>query len=79
MVKNLVEINCSVLGNYEMQEASALEEVIKTDEILSYADKYIGNGKGKLKDGMVSNNGSKECLPLIVFFRPVSIKKWNKQ
>lgn len=50
-VKDLIEVNCSVLGNYETQEVSAIEEVIGTDEILSYRDKYEGGGKAK---GMAS-------------------------
>ena len=48
-VKNLVEVNCSVLGNYSYQEASVIEEVTSDDEFLTYADKYIGGSKGKLK------------------------------
>ncbi len=49
-VTNLREINCSVLGNFVEQEVSVLEEPIKNDEILSYKDKYMGNGakSGKL-------------------------------
>ena len=56
MVDNLVEVNCSVLGNYESQETSVLEEVISGNDFLTYKDKYIGNGKGKCK-------GSKKVLP----------------
>ncbi len=48
-VKNLVEVNCSVLGNYSYQETSVIEEVTSDDEFLTYADKYIGGSKGKLK------------------------------
>ena len=48
-VKNLVEVNCSVLGNYSHQEASVIEEVTSDEEFLTYADKYIGGSKGKLK------------------------------
>ena len=48
-VQNLVEVNCSVLGNYSHQEASVIEEVTSDDEFLTYADKYIGGSKGKLK------------------------------
>lgn len=48
-VKNLVEVNCSVLGNYSHQETSVIEEVTSDDEFLTYADKYIGGSKGKLK------------------------------
>lgn len=44
-IKNLKEINCSVVGDYEFAEASECEEPIKTDEILSFNDKYISGGK----------------------------------
>lgn len=44
-IKNLKEINCSVVGDYEHAEASECEEPIKTDEILSFNDKYISGGK----------------------------------
>ena len=46
-VENLIEVNCSVLGNYENQETSTLEEVMSTEEFLTYADKYIGSSKTK--------------------------------
>ncbi|MDD3048389.1 MAG: D-alanine--D-alanine ligase [Bacilli bacterium] len=55
VVSNLKEVNCSVLGNYEYQQTSEIEEVISNDDYLSYRDKYLGNGKGKSK-GMVSTN-----------------------
>lgn len=44
-VENLVEVNSSVLGNYEMQRVSPLEEVMGLDEILSFTDKYLSNAK----------------------------------
>lgn len=46
-VENLLEVNASVLGNYEYQRVSPLEEVMGLDEILSYADKYLSNSKTK--------------------------------
>ncbi len=45
MVQNLQEINCSVLGDADDYEMSVLEEPVKSDEILSYRDKYMGGGK----------------------------------
>lgn len=56
VVENLVEVNCSVLGNYEEQEASELEEVMGADEFLSYRDKYLGNSKKTGSKGMASTN-----------------------
>jgi D-alanine-D-alanine ligase len=55
-VDNLLEVNCSVLGNYEYQQTSAIEEVMSTEEFLTYKDKYIGNKKGGKSKGMVSTD-----------------------
>ena len=59
LVEQLKEINCSVLGNYYECEASVCEAPIRSGEILSYADKYLGGGKGskgavKQSEGMRS-------------------------
>ena len=43
----MVEVNASVLGNYEHQKVSVLEEVMTSEEFLTYADKYIGGNKTK--------------------------------
>ena len=50
-IRALREINCSVLGDVEEAYASACEEPISSDEILSYSEKYMGESKGK---GMAS-------------------------
>lgn len=46
-VEDLKEINCSVIGNLTETEPSICEEPFFSDEILSYTDKYIGDGKSK--------------------------------
>ena len=46
MVEELQEINCSVLGDCDEYQPSVLEEPIKSGEILSYEDKYMGGTKG---------------------------------
>lgn len=46
MVDNLKEINCSVLGDCDDYQTSVCEEPIKSGEILSYTDKYMGGTKG---------------------------------
>lgn len=64
LVEDLMEVNISVLGNYENQQVSAIEQVIPTKDFLTYEDKYIGGGKSKGKlggkfktsKGMVSAN-----------------------
>lgn len=58
VIQNMVEVNCSVLGNYENQQVGVLEEVMGSDEILSYQDKYLGSGKTKGVKG-VKSTGSK--------------------
>jgi len=55
-VENLIEVNASVIGNYESQEVSVLEEVMGVDEFLSYRDKYLGGGKKTGSKGMASTN-----------------------
>ncbi len=67
-VQNLKEINCSVLGDYESAEASECEEPVSSDKILTFAEKYIGDGsakgaKGGVKGGAKSG-GSKGMATL---------------
>lgn len=44
-IMNLKEINCSVLGDCEEAFASECEQPAKSDEMLTYDDKYNGGGK----------------------------------
>ncbi len=46
-ITKLREINCAVLGDDSHAEASECEEPLHTADILSYADKYEGNGGAK--------------------------------
>lgn len=55
-IPNLVEVNCSVYGDYSHPQASVIEEVMGSDEFLSYQDKYSGGSKGTKSKGMVSTN-----------------------
>ncbi len=59
VVKPMVELNCSVLGDGANARASVIEQVgsVSGDELLSYKDKYQGGGKGS--KGMKS--GSKDA------------------
>jgi len=50
-IKDCIEINVSVLGSHTQAQASVPEQPIKSDEFLSYADKYERGGK---KSGMAS-------------------------
>ena len=51
-ITNLREINCAVLGDENEAEASECEEPLHSEEILSYKDKYMSNGKGGGSKGM---------------------------
>jgi D-alanine-D-alanine ligase len=61
MIEPLREINCSVLGSVDDHATSVCEEPVHSDEILSYADKYMpGNGsKGSTK---ISETGAKGAV-----------------
>ena len=59
VVQNLTEVNISVLGNYQKQSLSVIEEVGSKNSFLTYEDKYIGGGKGPSK-GMAS---AKRIIP----------------
>lgn len=68
-IKNLKEINCSVVGDYEFAKASECEEPVKTDEILSYKDKYISGGK---------KGGASKSMNASVLKLPADIDKKTK-
>lgn len=57
VVKNLKEVNIAVMGNYEFQKVSEIEEVLSSHKFLTFNDKYIGSGKGKLKGAKSSSKG----------------------
>lgn len=54
LIERLKEINCSVLGNYFHCQASVCEAPVRSGEILSYEDKYLGGGKTERSQGMHS-------------------------
>ncbi len=45
VVSNLIEVNISVLGNYENMNLSEIEQVMTDNDLLTYEDKYIGGKK----------------------------------
>lgn len=55
-IKNLKEINCSVVGDVDEAEASECEQPVNNDKILSYDEKYLGNKKGGASKGMASTS-----------------------
>lgn len=62
-VQNLIEVNCSVLGNYSYQETSEIEEVISDEDILTYAEKYEGGSKGKMKGASKGMASASRIIP----------------
>ena len=46
MVKDLQEINCSVIGDCNEYHMSVLEQPLTSQDILTYTDKYMGGTKG---------------------------------
>ena len=57
VIENLLEVNCSVVGNNSEVETSVIDEIINKHDFLTYDDKYNSNGK-KMKFG-AKTSGSK--------------------
>lgn len=56
-IEDLIEVNCSVMGNEEKQDISVIEEVMSSHDILTFTDKYVGEGKTKgASKGMVNTS-----------------------
>ena len=51
MIQNLLELNCAVLGNYEYMETSLIAKMKMRHELLTFEDKYMGQGKKGMKSG----------------------------
>lgn len=47
MIRDLKEINCSVLGDADDHQASVCEEPVRSGDFLSYEDKYMGGSSTK--------------------------------
>ena len=75
-VTSLREINCSVLGDADENEASVCEEPFMSNEILSYEDKYMSSGKGGSK-GMASV--TRKCPADISEEKANEIRKLSKK
>lgn len=70
IIPNLMEVNCSIFGNYEYQEVSAIAQMKTKNEFLTFEDKYIGGGKGK--KGPVKGAGKMSTGDMIV---PASLEE----
>ena len=49
MVQDMMEINCSVLGDADLRESSVCEEPIKEKDFLTYQEKYGGGAKSGMQ------------------------------
>ena len=49
MVENMMEINCSVLGDADHRESSVCEEPVKKKDFLTYDEKYGGGAKSGME------------------------------
>lgn len=63
VVKNLTEVNISVLGDYRKQELSVIEEVGSEKDFLTFEDKYIGGGKLKKVPAQKGIVNTKRIIP----------------
>lgn len=75
VIPNMVELNCSVLGSNSFCETSAIEQVIGKDEILSFNDKYIGNGAKKGAKKISSSKGMVSADRIIPADIPQKLKE----
>ena len=61
MVKNLLEVDCAVLGNASDMECSLIGEMMTDNDFLTFEDKYIGEASkkngGAKTDGAISTGG----------------------
>lgn len=65
--EGIIEVNCSALGYKEIR-ASVCEQPVKSEELLSFSDKYMKGGKGSKGKGA----GGMETLSRII---PANISK----
>lgn len=61
MIKNLLEVDCAVLGNSSDMECSLIGEMITDNDFLTFEDKYIGEASkkngGAKTEGAISGGG----------------------
>lgn len=79
MVQNLKEVNISVLGNYEHQKLSEIEEVISREKFLTFEEKYIGDGKIKGKQGFKVPNPNKASKGMLSATRKIPAELTDKE
>lgn len=70
----IIEVNCSALG-YKDTKASVCEQPIKSEELLSFSDKYMKGGKGKGGKGTGSPRGEAGGMETLSRIIPAPISK----
>lgn len=76
VISDMIELNCSVLGSNNYAETSAIEQVMGKDEILSFNDKYIGDGS---KKGSYNKTGASKGMVNAKRVIPADISEKLKQ
>ena len=79
VVQNLKEVNIAVMGNYENQKVSEIEEVLSHNKFLTYNDKYIGGGKTKTKQGIKNDNTKSKGMASTNRKLPAELKKSTRE
>lgn len=64
-IEDIMEVNCSILGNLKNNQASVCEQPLSEKEVLSFEDKYLAGGKGtKNKLQGMASQGRKIPAPI---------------
>lgn len=63
--KEIIEVNCSALG-YKDIKASVCEQPVKSEELLTFSDKYMKGGKGKKGGPDSIGAGGMETLSRVI-------------
>lgn len=64
-IPNTREFNVAILGDYEQFEVSEIDEPIKNNDVLTFADKYLSNNSGKIKGkGSMASMVNKKIVDL---------------
>lgn len=59
VIKNLIEVDCAIIGNHEYMETSLIGEMLTTNEFLTFEDKYLAENKTKKLNDTNPNTGFK--------------------
>lgn len=63
LVNDLMELNCSVLGNREYLKVSAIDKTISNSSFLTFEEKYLGNSKKGISNNSKGMNAACREMP----------------